>query len=1284
MIQGARKLPTIHVSIRVPWHDARWAGTVCKNPRGNTSCLALPRIASTRDDELESAPDVAGKPWHSDGDRLPACAAERGAFMAPFAYLRRVKHPYSKQGDKDDSLYGHFRETTFHHTQYSAAAVPFEWMMKDEDGIPRRAKEFELGFKPELEPDLSFDKLWVQERRNQLTMLDTFVGAIEPKESLAFFYAKRTPLTDDSRRVIIGIGRVLKVDPPIEYNYENGAAPPGAVRCVLWERNLHHSIRSDLREGFLLPYHDLLELAQKDSSIDLPGLVLHAPNEYRAAFSMGAEHVSHDQGITVLISSVSLLERIEKLVPGDWKAARNWIDTQLNRIWQLRGAFPGLGSALTAFGIPHGTLVAHAVGNLLYADGSKEIRNPWPLVDKLMHDPKLLPRDLASSIGKHTAKLWDSLKPERRSLLQLLARFEITANQATRWFVPEERKRARIELDDAKIVSNPYLCFEIDRGRVDPISVRTIDRGLFPDVAVSSAVPIPEPSVCNEAIDPRRGRAICIDSLDGAAADGHTLLPQTWLVKRVRDFEVLPKCTVGADWMEAFASNLEQRFTKTALQDGSPAWQLHEFVSTKELISTRVKRRLAGKRHSGDHDWRSLIDQHLPAFEDAQDPETEELARQEKARALEEIYRSRFSTLTGPAGTGKTRLPTALLSLPGVSDGGVLLLAPTGKARVQMQKRAKNAQAFTLAQFLLAFDRYDPETGAYLVSGSAERERGFKTVVIDESSMLTENQLAATFDAIETTAVERLILVGDPRQLPPIGAGRPFVDIVRFLKRSASTNDTPEGYAGLTIVRRQPETEAPKRNGNESEVAHEQFARDDIILARWFGGEAPDPGADEAWDRLAKGTAVGIQAVRWDDEADLQTKLLEHLKNSVHEIAESKDIGAGQGSDDLLFEVSLGGRPYKSAAYFHCSQNRNGKFVPGAGLSAETWQILSPIRSGETGVDGLNRWIQKLFRRQARAWAEPEKYWQRRTCKPLGPQGILYGDKVINVSNGRRSDVFPRKEGAYLANGEIGMVVGQYKGETWKLKGLPWKLEVEFSSQPGFKYGFGGRDFGEDSEARLELAYALTIHKAQGSEFGITFVVVPNPCRLLTRELLYTAITRQQKRIILFYQGELRTLLKFSTPKHSETARRLTNLFSDPNPVEYAGSFLEDGLIHRTARNELVRSKSEVIIANLLNSLGVTYAYEQALPDKDGSIRYPDFTIEDAESGQRVFIEHLGMMAEPAYRRRWEKKLKWYSAQDILPFGDGGGEGGALVTTTEERGIDSAAIERDLRKILNI
>src|SRR5207253_2162548 len=97
------------------------------------------------------------------------------------------------------------------------------------------------------------------------------------------------------------------------------------------------------------------------------------------------------------------------------------------------------------------------------------------------------------------------------------------------------------------------------------------------------------------------------------------------------------------------------------------------------------------------------------------------------------------------------------------------------------------------------------------------RIKNRKTVIVDEASMLTEEQLAALFDAI--AGVERLVLVGDPRQLPPIGAGRPFVDIVRRIAPDDVATRMPRsapGYAELTIPRRQA--------GQE---------RDDLVLAGW-------------------------------------------------------------------------------------------------------------------------------------------------------------------------------------------------------------------------------------------------------------------------------------------------------------------------------------------------------------------------------------------------------------------------------------------------------------------
>ena len=98
------------------------------------------------------------------------------------------------------------------------------------------------------------------------------------------------------------------------------------------------------------------------------------------------------------------------------------------------------------------------------------------------------------------------------------------------------------------------------------------------------------------------------------------------------------------------------------------------------------------------------------------------------------------------------------------------------------------------------------------------------------------------------------------------------------------------------------------------------------------------------------------------------------------------------------------------------------------------------------------------------------------------------------------------------------------KIKTW----APYEVEVELASQPGFAYKYRPWEFdSQESTPPLELAYALTVHKTQGSEFGKTFVVIPNPCRNLTREMLYTALTRQKDKIIILHQGDFRDLLHF-------------------------------------------------------------------------------------------------------------------------------------------------------------
>ncbi len=1242
---GARHLPLRHLSIRVPWNDTDWMGKICQSPPDNISCLILPRVREKRDDNLEKV--LAGRSWEElEQKDLPACASEHGSFMAPFEMTRWLEHPYAKSS----RAHQHLRPTPFRHPPYSAACLPFRWMLKE--NVTDHVESLDLGFHPELEEraheKMGFDTEWVQEKHNQLVMLDTFFSAIQPNYSLAFFYAKRTPLAEDTRRVIIGVGWVTHVGDPVEYRYGD---PVGELKSVLWERIIQHSIRPKFTDGFLLPYHEVLNYLDTHPDEDPTQYIAFAPGEQFWAFSYATEHVTNDGAIAALLSCIKAITNIQRVIPGPWEGVLGWIDQRLNELWAMRGPYPGLGAALTAFGVGQGTLLAYEIEKLLAdARSGKDIDDldPWAIVEQIVSQPEKYPTEISSKIGPMLRKKWRLLPDERRAFLKLLSRFELSTDQATRFYVHEDKQRtkSRIVVSDAEILANPYLLYELDRYSPDPINLATIDRGLFPEAVIREEFPLPVPSRIEDALDARRVRSFVVRQLEQAALDGDTLRPRHQIIQEIRGLDVRPSCPVDGDLMTVVEPAFDSTVKRIQLAENQPAYQLERLYAVGNIIRPSVIKRLRGARHSSPINWRVQLDEALGEPVSPAD-HAEEDARIEKTAALEELFASRVSVLTGPAGTGKTTLLKVLCHAQPVQAGGILMLAPTGKARVRMEIQTGIKGAQTIAQFLLPLDRYDPLTGNYHLSDQPKIVSS-KTVIIDESSMLTEEQFAAVLDALK--GVERLILVGDPRQLPPIGAGRPFLDVVRELQPRNVNSLFPRigpGSAELTVRRRQ-----------KGQI------RNDLLLADWFSGRSLDPGADEIWN-LIKDDRVSehLRFIRWDHPDELQEKLLSAMV---------EELGL-KGKDDVAgFECSLGGTLFKDFVYFRAGQNGE----PGSCGKVEDWQILSPVRNASHGVDALNRLIQTTFRHSTKKFAVDT--FRRKIPKPMGPEEILYGDKVINVQNQRRYDVWPR-EGAisYVANGEIGIVVGQFKSAKATYKGLPWKLEVEFSSQPSYRYDYGKRDFGEDASPRLELAYTLTVHKTQGSEFETTFMVLPNPCRLLSRELLYTALTRQKSRVIVLHQGDRHEMRRYSDDYYSEAARRLTNLFQEAHPVELRGLFLEDGLIHKTRRGDSVRSKSEVIIANELHQLGVDYSYEQPFVGSDGKVRYPDFTIEDAESGQLILWEHLGMLRDPSYRKRWEDKLAWYRKEGVLPRSEGGSARATLVITRDDDrgGIDTGEID---------
>ncbi|MEQ1546879.1 ATP-dependent RecD-like DNA helicase [Methyloglobulus sp.] len=780
----------------------------------------------------------------------------------------------------------------------------------------------------------------------------------------------------------------------------------------------------------------------------------------------------------------------------------------------------------------------------------------------------------------------------------------------------------------------------------------TIDIGLLGVSNTKQLMPVS--LTFNDPLDSKRIRALTIHQLEMAAGLGHTLLPRKIIIKNIRELTIQPKCELNSDYYETAEKIFKGEITIEATKNGEVAYQLVRLHKCTEIIRIKIKDRIKAKRLDLNESWSDRLDEKIKAeqirrFGEVQKIDDDEIrARQEKAACLQELANSRLSVLVGPAGTGKTILLSVLAQHPSIESKGVLLLAPTGKARVRMEEAIKgtNIKTATLAQFLISpFKRYLPVLQQYVLSDKFS-ETGYETVIIDECSMLTEEMLATTLDCFR--GVKRFILVGDHRQLPPIGAGRPFFDIINFLKPVNEEGMFPKvstGYAELTIRRRQGGTN-----------------REDMQLAEWFSGNVPEPAADDIFQKiLINKKSNFLRLEKWVNESDFEkvfTKVLEEELGITDETSFNKQLGSPDGD------------------FFNSTSRANYFKVSPAVEFVEKWQVLSPVRERVFGVQAINRALHQKYRSEnihTAVFGKKVENWNgdeikiKNIPKPLGLEQIVYGDKVINLGNHSRDDMYPNNGLGYLANGEIGVVVGQYKSKAdyKKYKGQPQNVEIEFSSQKGYTYTFKTWEFSEESQPPLELAYALTVHKAQGSEFKKVFFVLPNPCFLLKREMLYTALTRQTDKVIVLYQGNLFDIKSLSSPIHSDTLSRITNLFEKPDMVEVDGKYLEKNLIHQASDERMLRSKSELLIYQRMLDKGLVPMYEKPLVIKEVE-KLPDFTIENDDTGINYYWEHCGMLHDKGYAERWEAKYQWYVANDILPFEQGGGENGTLIVTKDE------------------
>ena len=375
-------------------------------------------------------------------------------------------------------------------------------------------------------------------------------------------------------------------------------------------------------------------------------------------------------------------------------------------------------------------------------------------------------------------------------------------------------------------------------------------------------------------------------------------------------------------------------------------------------------------------------------------------------QSIELALNNRILVITGGPGTGKTTILKGILSLYDELELETLLAAPTGRAAKRMSELT-GREASTIHRLLGAKMAEDGETVVF--SKHEGDPLNCDALVLDECSMVDITLMSSLLKALKPGC--RLVLVGDADQLPSVGPGNVFSDIIR-----SQTVPTVR----LTEIFRQKGDSRIVRN------AH--------MINR---GEHPDFEANTGdffrLRRLNGGTAV-----------------------------------------ETIVELCARRLP------------ENMK-IPSASI-----QVLSPTRKGETGTVNLNKRLQAALNPPSESKKE----------RLFGEAVFRVGDRVIQTKN-NYDTIWKTKggvSGAGVYNGDIGTIA--------QIDPITETLTVDFEDKLA-TYSF-------EMLNELEHAWALTVHKSQGSEYRAVVLALSGDVQmLLTRGVLYTAVTRAKELLIM-------------------------------------------------------------------------------------------------------------------------------------------------------------------------
>ncbi|MCL2563871.1 MAG: ATP-dependent RecD-like DNA helicase [Oscillospiraceae bacterium] len=496
---------------------------------------------------------------------------------------------------------------------------------------------------------------------------------------------------------------------------------------------------------------------------------------------------------------------------------------------------------------------------------------------------------------------------------------------------------------------------------------------------------------------PRRLMAACLFTLEHNLNNGHCFIPRNKLVPATARLLDVPVelCDDAVDKLIEAG-----RVVESTLR-GLAVCYLDYLYEAEENVSARI-RQLAAFPTDGSAN--------IPALLRQVEEDTGLTYAPEQREAVAMAAERHVLVLTGAPGTGKTTAVRAILALFDRLGLRTLLAAPTGRAAKRMSELT-GKEASTIHRLLGAC--YAEGEAGLVFDRDASNPLEADAVVLDETSMVDILLAEALIAALPSGC--RLVLVGDADQLPSVGPGNFFSDLIRS--------------GAVPVVR----------------------------LTEIF--------------RQAKESAIICNAHA------INEGVMPDLKQKQNDFFFLQRASAIQTVDTVMDLVAR-------------------RLPENMQLPPQDIQVLSPFKKGEAGTINLNRRLQEAL--NPRSPDRPERRFDDWTLRE--------GDKVMQIRN-NYGILWKQEDGTNgqgVFNGDIGRIVSVDAKEGSATVDYDGRLVV----------------YAPEELLELEHAFAMTVHKSQGSEYrAVVYVTQHGPPMLLNRTVLYTGVTRAKELLILVGDG---------------------------------------------------------------------------------------------------------------------------------------------------------------------